>query len=88
MNIDQALMDPAQMFDEPGDVLEEASLSREDKIKILRRWEFDAREREVAEEENMAGAQDSRLGDILAALNQLGAHEDHGHSPPTKQGGE
>ncbi|GGB79061.1 hypothetical protein GCM10011352_00870 [Marinobacterium zhoushanense] len=88
MNIDQALMDPAQVFDEPGDVLEEASLSREEKIKILRRWEFDAREREVAEEENMAGVQDSRLGDILAALNRLGATDENSHSPPTKQGGE
>jgi len=88
MNIDQAMSNPALVFDKPSDILDEKSLDQEDKIRILRRWEFDAREQEVAEEENMAGAQDSRLDEVLAALHALGATTDSDHSPPTKQGGE
>ncbi len=55
---------------------------------ILRRWEYDARELEVAEEENMGGASPSLLGEILNARHALNAGVDTEHSPPTKQGGQ
>ena len=88
MDIEQAMLDPSSVFANPEAVLQEASLSTEEKVKILKRWEYDARELAVAEEENMAGGPPNMLEDILAALHQLKAEVDVEHSPPTKQGGE
>lgn len=55
MTLDQALLDPTSVFSRPEDVVREVDLSRLDKIRILKRWEYDARELEVADEENMGG---------------------------------
>jgi len=87
MDIRQALLDPTQVFNHPADVLREQTLTREEKIKILRRWEYDARDLEVADEENMCGGPVSSLGDVLQALHRLGSWIDSEHAPPTKQGG-
>ena len=58
------------------------------KKKVLRRWEYDALELEVAEEENMGGDSFSILSEVLDALHKLDAEVDTEHTPPTKQGGE
>jgi len=87
MNIEKAILNPGSEFKHPDEILSEQSLSRELKIKILRRWEYDARELEVAEEENMGGGPPSMLGEILKALHHLDSEADVEHSPPTKQGG-
>lgn len=87
MNIEKALLNPAGEFARPLDVFIDASLTREDKIRILRRWEYDARELQVAEEENMAGGPPDQLGQVLEALHRLEAVVDPDHNPPTKQGG-
>ena len=84
-----AFRDPASMYADPGAVVTDRSLSREQKIRILRRWEYDAREMQVAEEEGLAPSGPEPLLDaVLAALNALGAVHDVEHSPPTKQGGD
>jgi len=88
MNIEQALTDPTSVFENPDEVIQIKSLTRDQKIKILRRWEYDALELEVAEEENMGGGPPSILDQVLKALHQLDAHVDVDHSPPTKHGGE
>ncbi len=88
MDIEKAMLDPESVFTSPDDVFDEQSLTREQKIKILRRWEYDARELEVAEEENMGGGPPDILDKILAVLHRLNAEVDLEHSPPTKQGGE
>ena len=62
-------------------------LNQQQKIKILRRWEYDARELEVAEEENMKSNDVSLLGDILVVLHKLGIKVDREKYSPTKQGG-
>jgi hypothetical protein len=83
----QALTDPAAVFPEPGDVLEDERLSRAQKIEILRRWAYDMDEVAVAEEEGMSGNGPPVLQRILLALDELGAAIDTEHTPPTKQGG-
>lgn len=88
MNIEKALLDPVSEFSSPVNVCSEQSLTRDQKIQILRRWEYDARELEVAEEENMGGGGPDILDEVLAALHQLNAEIDVEHFPPTKQGGE
>ncbi len=88
INIALAMQDPASVFSRPEDVCAEESLTESQKIEILRRWEYDARELEVAEDENMAGGPASQLDQVIAALHRLGAGPGTGHSPPTRQGGE
>lgn len=87
MDMEKALQDPASVFDSPDDVVRDTTLSDNDKAQILRRWEYDALELAVAEEENMAGDQSDQLERVHAALNKIqrGAAE---HEAPTKQGGE
>jgi hypothetical protein len=86
-DIKQALLDPAAVFRTPQEVLEAQDLSRQQKIEVLRRWEYDVRELEVAEEENMPGPSGVELDEVLQALLALGVSIDTEHSPPTKEGG-
>jgi len=88
MDIEKVFLDPTSQFSHPEDVLAEQSLTHGQKIEILKRWEYDARELEVAEEENMGGTVPSVLGEVLNALHRLDAAVDTEHSPPTKHGGE
>ena len=56
-------------------MLTSAELSREQKIEILNRWEYDAPELQVAEEENMLFNSDQPdiLDEIVHCLHALGA---------------
>jgi hypothetical protein len=89
IDVKKALDNPAAVFERPQDVVGADDLSREQKIEVLRRWEYDAREMQVADEEGMAPAdpQPSILDAILKALRSLGAPADVDRSAPTKQGG-
>jgi len=87
MDFEKALLNPAKEFAHPRDVLTEQSFTLEQKVKVLRHWEYDALERKVAEEENMGGDSPSILSEVLDALHRLDAEIDTEHSPPTKQGG-
>ncbi len=86
-DIDKALLDPASVFDSPSEVAKAEDLSRKQKIEILRRWEYDARELQVASEENMPGGNSDLLDKVLEALSALGAKTDQESAAPTKQGG-
>lgn len=87
MDIEHAKLDPASEFKNPAEVLE-ANISREEKIDILKRWAYDAREMAVAEEENMIG--ESNHADVLQAIHfalaKLGVAISSDDQPPTKQG--
>jgi hypothetical protein len=87
IDIEKALLNPAGVFETPEEVLEANDIPREEKIKILRNWEYDIRELQVAEEENMLGPQAHELDRIRNALRKLDAELDTEHSPPTKHGG-
>lgn len=83
MDIDKAMISPASAFADPMAVCNSSELTHEQKVEILRRWEYDARELQVAAEENMTGGDSVVLEDVLAALKHLGASAEQ--SPPTKQ---
>ncbi len=82
----QAEQDPAGTFASPQEVLRHDSLSREEKLRILRRWKLDALEIEVATEEAMTGGEASRLDEVIAALDALGDDTETAGSGATKQG--
>jgi|TARA_B100000965_G_scaffold384630_1_gene385076 hypothetical protein len=86
-DMEQALLDPASVFETPEALLLNPDLSREQKIEILRRWEYDASEVSVAVEEGMPDGDDDLLQRILNALGELSASIDGEKTGPTKQHG-
>ncbi|MCH8140099.1 MAG: hypothetical protein IH908_00735 [Proteobacteria bacterium] len=84
-DIERAMRDPAKVFTDPSEVVADLELTRDQKIEILRRWEFDAHELEVAEEEaGMTVLHPEMFDRIVQALHTLGAERDTEHTPPTK----
>ncbi len=85
IDVKQAMLDPTSVFNDPTDVVAEENLSRDQKIEILHRWEYDARELEVAEEEaGMAVRRPDMFDRVIQALHTLGVELDTEHTPPTK----
>jgi len=87
IDYEKALLDPASVFATPEEVLKRAELTKDQKIEILRRWEYDASEVAVAEEEGMMGDQPLLLRRVLLALEKLTGGIISEHTPPTKQDG-
>ena len=84
-DLKKAMRDPTQVFTDPSEVVADIELTRDQKIEILRRWEFDAHALEVAEEEaGMTVLHPGMFDRILKALHTLGAERDTEHTPPTK----
>jgi hypothetical protein len=86
------LGDVSREFDRPRDILDSHDLSSEQKIKLLKEWEIDLRELQVASEENMTGDTSSgRTAELLRecrlTLAKLGAADGDSGAAPTKQGG-
>lgn len=69
----EMLKDPKQHFGHPDAVLKSRSLSERQKMEILEAWKLDARELQVATEENMDGGEPNLLDEVVAALGQLRA---------------
>ncbi len=74
----------------PRDVVAAKDLSRDQKIKTLKDWEYDLRQMMVASEENMPGPErqgdtSERLQNIQDALEELGCEK--APNTPTKAGG-
>ncbi len=85
IDVNKAMLDPTMVFEDPKDVVANVELTRDQKIEILRRWEYDARQLEVAEEEaGMAVRRPEMFDRVLQALHALGVERDIEHTPPTK----
>ena len=85
IDVKKAMLDPTSVFKDPEEVVASDELNRDQKIEILRRWEYDARQLEVAEEEaGMAVLRPEMFDRVVQALHTLGAERDTEHSPPTK----
>lgn len=85
IDVEKAMLDPTEVFEEPSEVVSADELTREQKIEILRRWEYDAHQLQVAEEEaGMSLRRPELLDLIIQALHGLGVERDTEHTPPTK----
>ncbi len=73
---DRALLDPAEVFKLPKDVVNSDDLTAEQKLEILKRWETDAQLLSVATEENMGGGEPSRIEEVRHAIDVLTRLED------------
>lgn len=87
VDIGKALLDPGSMFGTPEEVLAHGGLTDQQRIEILRRWEYDASENGVAVEEGMPGEESDLLRRILLALGTLSGGADVERVGPTKQHG-
>ncbi len=85
IDVKTAMLAPTMVFEDPMDVVANDELTRDQKIEILRRWEYDARQLEIAEEEaGMAVRRPEMFDRVLQALHTLGVKRDIEHTPPTK----
>ncbi len=85
IDVKKAMLDPTSVFKEPEEVVASDELNRNQKIEILRRWEYDARELEVAEEEaGMAVRRPEMFDLVVQALDMLDVDRDTESTPPTK----
>lgn len=75
MKFDDMLLDPADAFDSPDQVLNTGQLSREQKVQILRRWDDDTRLLLTAQSEGMRAGDGAAevLKRIQDALERLDA---------------
>ena len=85
--LDQALLDPGSVFASPEALADHPNLTLEQKIEILRSWEYDDAELAVAEEEGMQGPENKLLQRILLVLAGLTHGRDVEFVAPTKQHG-
>jgi hypothetical protein len=87
IDIDKAKFNPAAVFRSPEELADHPDLAVNDKIEILRRWQYDAAQLAVAEEEGMKNNSSDLLGRISVALDRLTGGFDVEHGGPTKLGG-
>ena len=87
MDYQKALLDPASVFENPEEVLDQGELTKDQQIEILRRWAYDANEVAVAEEEGMDGDGPLILQRVLETLDKLTDGVDVRQSGPTKLDG-
>jgi hypothetical protein len=52
---EKALLNPNSVFKTPEEILNRNDFSRQQKVEILRHWEYDVRQLQVAEEEAWLG---------------------------------
>lgn len=74
-------------YESPEQLVADPDLTRDEKISILRNWEYDARELAVATEEGMGQDDAGLLGRILVCLHELRPTSASDKVVPTKQGG-
>lgn len=80
-SFDELVADVSKHFATPAAVLAAETLTREQKLALLRQWEYDLQLLQVATEENMTGdsspgANAETLREVHAAAEKLGADLD------------
>ena len=89
--VDEAIADVGKVYRHPQAICDDAGLTRAEKIKLLKQWEYDLRELQVAAEENMTGPGTGQNAELLRGvrkcLNGLGAEENLELAGASKQGG-
>ena len=85
--IQTALLEPGTVLTCPSDVVSVARIRDVHRVRFLR-WEYDVREKEVAQEEKLSGNLPAPMTNVPDALAALGAGQGHEHPSSSKQGGQ
>jgi hypothetical protein len=83
----QAVINPGSVFANPEEVMSSSDLEIDEKIRVLRSWEYDVAALFVAEEEGMRGPQIGMLRRILLLLSELNDGGGAESVAPTKHHG-
>ena len=70
-HVEDLIASPNRHFGHPIDVLNEPSLSTDDKRRILESWKLDAQRLAESTAENMSGGEETDLRDVSKVLIQL-----------------
>ena len=76
---EEAKVSPTSVFDTPQQVVEAKTLTRNQKLAILKQWEADAIALQKATDEGMTGGQPPRLDEVKKAQSML-----EGKTKPTR----
>jgi hypothetical protein len=87
IDMKEALLDPAAVFGTPEELERHPALTKEQKIELLRRWEYDESEEEVAADEGMPGGDSKLLRRVMLALDRLTGGVDVERTGASKQAG-
>ena len=82
----RALTNPSSVFKRPVDVIDCKDLDRSEKAAILKQWELDARQLQVATEEGMTEGERSMFADVKHAQETLGVPTLEEDGAPNKTG--
>ena len=82
----KALTNPSSVFKNPVEVVASGELSLGEKTAILKQWELDARNLQVATEEGMADGEHSLFADVKKAQQKLDVDPLMEDGAPTKSG--
>lgn len=74
-HIEDLIANPNRHFDRPDEVLNEPTLSLDEKRRILESWKLDAQRLAESTAENMSGGEESDLRDVSKVLVQLNEME-------------
>jgi len=88
---DKIVVDVSKHFETPEALLAADELSRDQKVALLRQWEYDLHLLQVATEENMTGTASpgnnaEKIRQVHAAAEKLGAELDSENSGAAKTG--
>ena len=82
----KALTNPSSVFKSPADVIACKDLDKTEKTAILKQWELDARQLQVATEEGMTEGERSLFAEVKKAQEKLGLSTLEEDGAPTKAG--
>lgn len=69
--LEEAMKEPASVYDTPADVLNDGDLSDHEKRQVLENWLDEAEQLSSAAAENMGGGEPAKVADVTDALNRL-----------------
>lgn len=85
-HVEDLIAYPQRHFDRPEEVLNEPTLSVDEKRRILESWKLDAQRLAESTAENMSGGEETDLRDVSKVLIQLKSMEDMPVARQSKQG--
>ena len=85
-HVEDLIAHPQRHFGRPEEVLDEPTLSLEEKRRILESWKLDALRLAESTAENMQGGEETDLRDVSKVLIQLKSMEDMPVAHQPKQG--
>jgi hypothetical protein len=70
-NMERVNISPSITYGHPASVAEDKSIDASERLRILKRWEQEARDLQRASDENMTGGEPSMLPEVRKAIDRI-----------------